>query len=241
MKAQKAKGKVAMGCKVLYDMQMLATQVEDFVPIPVRATASPGDYAHIRARAQAACNTAGLLLKEGYEDSPPDIDKLRNLSSDMLWGALDEAQTSEGVATGYIPAKKRDAAQAARELTSTPEGATYVNTLLTQYDMEVVHDAKRLRNYVTNRLILETEDLDPRIRLKALELLGKVSDVGLFTERTEITVNNRSTVELENTLRDKLRRLMGTDTAEDATVLAPPIKADVIDVRAALRAGTDRD
>jgi hypothetical protein len=37
-----------------------------------------------------------------------------------------------------------------------------------------------------------------------------------------------------------LRRLMGTDTAEDATVLAPPIQADVIDVRAALRAGAAR-
>lgn len=223
-----AKGRMA------YYMQMLATQVEDFVPIPVRATASPGDYAHIRARAQAACNTAGLLTKEGYEDAPPDIDKLRSLSSEMLWGALDEAQFSVGLAEGRTPMQKKDAAQAAKELTSTPEGATYVDALLTQYDMEVVHDAKRLRNYVTNKLILETQDLDPRIRLKALELLGKVSDVGLFTERTEITVNNRSTVELENTLRDKLRRLMGTEGAEDATVLAPPIKADVIDVRAAL-------
>ena len=71
--------------------------------------------------------------------------------------------------------------------------------------------------------------------MRALELLGKVSDVGLFTERTEITVNNRSTVELENTLRDKLRRLMGTDTAEEAVILAPPVTANApIDVEAAL-------
>jgi hypothetical protein len=71
--------------------------------------------------------------------------------------------------------------------------------------------------------------------MRALELLGKVSDVGLFTERTEITVNNRSTVELENTLRDKLRRLMGADTAEDATILAPPIETTApIDVDTAL-------
>ena len=70
-------------------------------------------------------------------------------------------------------------------------------------------------------------------------MLGKVSDVGLFTERTEITVNNRSTVELENTLRDKLRRLMGTDSAEEATILAPPIQAAApIDIDMAL-AGLD--
>jgi hypothetical protein len=71
--------------------------------------------------------------------------------------------------------------------------------------------------------------------MKALELLGKVSDVGLFTERTEITVNNRSTVDLENSLRDKLRRLMGTEDAEEAVVLAPPVDlVTPIDVDAVL-------
>jgi hypothetical protein len=92
-----------------------------------------------------------------------------------------------------------------------------------------------LRHYVTNRLIIESENPDARIRMRALEMLGKVSDVGLFTERTEITVNNRSTVDLENTLKDKLRKLMGTEDAEEAVVLAPPITTtEPIDVDALL-------
>ena len=40
---------------------------------------------------------------------------------------------------------------------------------------------------------------------------------------SEITVNNRSTVELETSLKEKLRRLMGTDTAEDAQIIAQPV------------------
>jgi hypothetical protein len=90
--------------------------------------------------------------------------------------------------------------------------------------MQVVNDAKRLRNYVTNKLVIESENMDARIRMRALELLGKISDVGLFTERTEITVNNRSTVELEDSLREKLRRIMGTSDAEDAKILIPPVE-----------------
>ena len=106
---------------------------------------------------------------------------------------------------------------------NTPEGAIYVNSILSQYDMEVVKDARRLRNYVTNKLIIEAENPDARVRMRSLELLGKISDVGLFTERTEITVNNRSTVELENNLREKLRRLKEGDVS-DATVIASPVQ-----------------
>ena len=37
---------------------------------------------------------------------------------------------------------------------------------------------------VTNKLVLESENPDPRIRMRALELLGKISDVGLFSEKS---------------------------------------------------------
>lgn len=116
-----------------------------------------------------------------------------------------------------------------RSLTRSPEGAIFVKNLLTQYDMEIVQEAKRLRNYVTNKLLIESENPDARIRVRALELLGKISDVGLFTERTEITVNNRSTVELENSLREKVRRLMGVNDAEDAAIIADPLPPKKID------------
>jgi hypothetical protein len=198
---------------------MIEAEVEDFVPLPTGGAPKSMTYHEVRARAQAACNTAGVLISEGYEDEPPNSDEVRKTTRETLRAV-----------------NKGDAApKTIKYAMETPEGAYHVNSILTQYDMDVVHDAKRLRHYVTNRLVLESENPDPRIRMKALELLGKVSDVGLFTERTEITVNNRSTVDLENSLRDKLRRLMGTEDAEEAVVLAPPVDlVTPIDVDAVL-------
>jgi len=45
------------------------------------------------------------------------------------------------------------------------------------------------------------------VRIRALELLGKISDVGLFTDRTEVVVTHQSTDELRNKLREKLLKL----------------------------------
>ena len=67
---------------------------------------------------------------------------------------------------------------------------------------------------MTNRLIIESDNADPKIRIRALELLGKISDVGLFTERSEVVVTHQSNTELEDKLRDKLRRLMGEDVVD---------------------------
>lgn len=83
-----------------------------------------------------------------------------------------------------------------------------LHALLTEYDHSLLDDARRIRNYVTNRLMEETEDVDPKIRLRAYELLGKITEVGLFTERAELTIKHKPTAELEELLRSKLEKLM---------------------------------
>jgi hypothetical protein len=99
---------------------------------------------------------------------------------------------------------------------SNPGVIAHIGALLTEYDRTVVKSAAQLRTYITNRLILETDSPDPRVRLKALEMLGKVSDVGLFTDKTEITMRHRPTEELEQLLRERLTRVI------EAEVTAPP-------------------
>jgi hypothetical protein len=89
-----------------------------------------------------------------------------------------------------------------------------LEALLTEYDYSIIHDAQQVRTYVTNRLLEETSDPDPKIRLRAYELLGKISDVGLFTERKEITVKHQSTEELTDLLRSKLNRLIEGEARE---------------------------
>ena len=39
-------------------------------------------------------------------------------------------------------------------------------------------------------------------------MLGKIGDVGLFTEKTEVTVTHQSTDELREQLREKLSRMV---------------------------------
>jgi len=97
-----------------------------------------------------------------------------------------------------------------------------LEALLTEYDHSIIHDAQQMRNYVTNRLLEETSDPDPKIRLRAYELLGKISDVGLFAERKEITIKNQSTEELTDLLRAKLTRLIDgeAEEIEDAVVVS---------------------
>jgi hypothetical protein len=45
-------------------------------------------------------------------------------------------------------------------------------------------------------------------QLRALELMGKVSEIGLFTERLEVNINNKSTEELEKELVATLSKYM---------------------------------
>lgn len=97
---------------------------------------------------------------------------------------------------------------------NTPEVAAKVGALLKYYDQQVVADAVQLRTVITNKLLLLADCGDPRFELKALEMLGKISDVGLFTEKSEVTVIHRSTDELEAAIRDKVRRLIHSNTID---------------------------
>ena len=111
---------------------------------------------------------------------------------------------------------------------SSPSVVVYLQSLLNEYDTVVIKSAAQLRTYVTNKLLAETNNPDPRIRLKSLELLGKVSDVGLFTDKTEITMRHRPTEELEQLLRERLTKVI---EAEVTPVTRPaPIKISVDDV-----------
>jgi hypothetical protein len=82
-----------------------------------------------------------------------------------------------------------------------PASLVLVGNILDEFGQSVVESANHIRHLVTNKLLLETENPDPRIRLRALELLGKISDVSLFAEKTEVTVTHRSTDELRDALR----------------------------------------
>jgi|TARA_R110002020_G_C16232367_1_gene768502 hypothetical protein len=113
-----------------------------------------------------------------------------------------------------------------------PTVAKKLSDLLTEYDRQVVGDAVQLRNYVTNKLLEASDSGKVSEKIKALELLGKISDVGLFSEKTEIHINQTAGT-LEHALKDKINRLMGVygDHVVEADFeevdITPPEGADI--------------
>jgi len=114
------------------------------------------------------------------------------------------------IATAYAadPKTTEDQVTPARALSLTPAVLQNVRNYLDEYGHSVVQNAIQLRHLVTNRLLEESQNPDPRILLKALELLGKHSDVGLFTDRSEVRLTDQTTDVLKEKLREKLQKLI---------------------------------
>ena len=89
-----------------------------------------------------------------------------------------------------------------------PASVILTHNILDEFAHVAVDRALQIRHLVTNKLVIESDNADPRVRLRALELLGKISDVGLFSERSEVVITHQSSSDLEDKLRSKLRSLM---------------------------------
>ena len=75
-------------------------------------------------------------------------------------------------------------------------------------------DVDQVRTALTNKLLEIADCGDIKFELKAIELLGKHSDVGLFTERSEINVNYNSPEGLEKAIVDRVKRLLNADVVD---------------------------
>ena len=98
----------------------------------------------------------------------------------------------------------------------TPEAVRHLTGMLTAYDWEFVEQAKELRGYTVAQILEETKHPDARIRLRALEMLGRVTEVALFTDRVEIKKTEMPDHELEARIKEKLNRFMGVVDVVDA-------------------------
>jgi len=109
-------------------------------------------------------------------------------------------------------AKQRNALVAIK----TPAAVQHLVGMLTAYDWEFVERAKELRSYTVSKILEETTHPDARIRLKALQMLGNVTEVALFTERVEVTKKDVSEEELEKRLQERLANLL---TVADGAII----------------------
>ena len=100
-----------------------------------------------------------------------------------------------------------------RHLTISPR-AKATAVLVREFDFQAFADVQQARNYITAKLVKLSDCGDVKVELKALELLGKHSDIGLFTERSEITVHHTSSQSLENSIKERIKRLMNADVTD---------------------------
>jgi hypothetical protein len=143
---------------------------------------------------------------------------------------VDAAPATEVTSTPLTPETPTGKVYTDEDL-ARPGVVAHLAGLLQEYDHIVVKSAAQLRTYITNKLILDSDNPDPRIRLKALEMLGKISDVGLFTDKTEITMRHRPTEELEQLLRERLTRVVEAEAYEpEQQATRQPIRLDISEV-----------
>lgn len=114
----------------------------------------------------------------------------------------------------------------------TPAAVQHLVGMLTAYDWAFVEQAKELRGYAVAQILEEVKHPDARIRLKALQMLGNVTEVALFTERVEVKKTEMSDVELEARIKEKLSKFMHvidvTDVSEAEDVSEKPTKNDTL-------------
>jgi hypothetical protein len=181
--------------------------------VPIPTSFKPEDYGNIVARAKAAFNTRAFLIRNGLVELDPENPHDR-------------------------PFIEQAARQAAMQFTGSPaavgrpynaETAKWLNDLLNRYSNNIIDDSIRLKTYVTTRLIEESDGEKASDRLNALEKLGKLSQLGMFAEKIEVSVTHKTTEELKSDLEKKLSKYMGTVERID-TPSKKKRKAMVIDL-----------
>jgi hypothetical protein len=103
---------------------------------------------------------------------------------------------------------------------NTPPAVRKLVGMLTAYDWAFVEQAKEIRGYAVSKILEEVEHPDARIRLRALELLGKVTEVALFTDRVEVKRTTLDDSELDAKIKEKLARFAGVVDVEATEVVS---------------------
>ena len=179
---------------MLLDHLVLA-QAADYAPetLPDDAIFTPLDKANTVQTLNAQVKTASWLDQFADDDE----------------AVLEKAQ-QERVSDTFSSLVTQDPNAKDKLLTlEMPEEVKSVVSMVTAFQWKFVEQANELRSMAVTKIAKETDHPDARIRLKALELLGKVTEVALFTDRVEVKREDMSDEELENKIKAKLERYMG--------------------------------
>ena len=138
-----------------------------------------------------AANTADILEELG---APLEVD-------------LNDLKKEKALIKSALKNQDRDA------LKSYP-AAMAASAFLKSYGHNLAADVMEVRAALTNKLLEIANCGDTKYELRALELLGKHSDISLFTERSEVTINYKSPDALEAAIKERVKRLLNAQTID---------------------------
>jgi len=150
----------------------------------------------------AKVNTLDWLQQLGAVDTDTKVDELDTQHARKAFANIVSATPDEITHSSLAEVK-------------TPQAVRHLVTMLTAYDWEFVERAKELRGYTVAKILEECENPSANIRLKALALLGKVTEVGLFTDKIEVKKTELSDAEIDSKIKEKLNRFMGVVDVTD--------------------------
>lgn len=178
---------------------MLEHLVQDLQP----EITDPGNFTPLNRAAVEDILSAQVKTADWLEDlgAKPSAELVLDAQQD----AAREAFGALALATSHdTPEQKAALAQL-----KTPQAVRHLTGMLAAYDWEFIEQAKELRGYTVAQLVEMTQHHNPNIKLKALALLGKVTEVGLFTEKIEVKQAPASDAELDARIKEKLDKFMG--------------------------------
>lgn len=172
---------------------------------PTSEAPPPVERASPSQAMNAKITTADWLKDMGAPDTDTVVSELEKVHAREAFTAL----------TTGAPIKDQHALVSTIE---TPAAVRHLTSMLTAYDWEFVNQAKELRGYAVAKILEDCENPNANIRLKALGLLGKVTEVGLFTDKIEVKQTAMTDAEVEQRIKDKLNKFMGViDVIDVAT------------------------
>jgi len=170
-------------------MSLVKVEPTDEHPVPFDT--EPDQLDTFMDEVIVAANTAELLESLG---APLEVDPSTLQQEKSLIDAVVRHQKS-------APLKNYSTALAA---------SAFIKT----YGHNLAHDITEVRAALTNKLLEIANCGETKYELKALELLGKHSDISLFTERSEININYNSPEALESAIKERVKRLLNADVID---------------------------
>lgn len=131
--------------------------------------------------------------------------------------------------------KKETASRDALKVASNPKVATYIQALEQAKDAETYLLPARLRSIAIHRLtgLALNDEIAPAQQIKALELIGKMTEVALFTERREL-VKVTDSADMRDQLMKSIRLAFSSGGAVDVEATEVDSLLDEISGRPAL-------